>query len=66
MKPKPITVEVEVKMKEPKTISKAVEARMRDLARESIEKMSKLFPAAREIDLLNAYLIAFTNMAQDE
>ncbi len=52
-------------MKELKTISAAAEARMRDLARESIEHLAKTYPGAREIDLLNAYLRVFTKRLKE-
>jgi hypothetical protein len=52
--------------KEVKVISEVTEARMRDLARESIEHLAEVYPAAREIDLLNAYLRVFTRRVSDE
>jgi hypothetical protein len=54
-------------MKELKVISEQVEAQMRDLARQSIERLAVLYPQAREIDLLNAYLQVFTaGITEDE
>ena len=53
-------------MSEPKTISETAETKMRDLARESIERMARQYPTAREIDLLNAYLHVFYRRSSDE
>lgn len=66
VKTKPISVDVEIRMKEPKTISKVEEDMMQDMAKDSIYKMDKLFPEAREIDLLNAYLKVFTEMTKED
>ena len=47
-------------MKEPKIISERAEARLEELAEESITHLAMLYPRAREIDLLNAFLKNFT------
>lgn len=52
-------------MKEPKTISALTEARLQDLAEKGIEELADLFPGARDIDLLNAYLKVFTEQLKE-
>ena len=51
--------------KEPKVITEADEVSMRKRAARDVINMALYFPKAREIDLLNAFLVTFTERVEE-
>ena len=52
-------------MNPPDRDTTAVESQMQNVAEGSVEALAVLYPQAREIDLLNAYLKVFTERASE-